>query len=424
MDISIKGGGLSGVLGSVPSKSDTHRALICAALADAPTQIRFPARNGDIEATIACLSSLGAEITDCGDAFLVIPIKKSTIENAELNCSESGSTLRFLLPVAAALGYKSTFLGRGSLPVRPIGGLKESLEQNGAVFSRKSLPLSVSGTLRSGTYQIAGDVSSQYISGLLMALPLLSGDSRIDLTSPLCSEPYVLMTIEMLSRFGITAAREGKGFMVPGGQRFKSPGTVFIDGDWSAAAFFLAAGAVGGNVTVTGLRADSAQGDKVVAEILKGFGAEVDRFSDRVCARYKPLKALEFDVSAIPDLFPILAVVASCAEGRSVLYNAKHLRYKESDRLKAVSAMISSLGGKASEYPDRLEIVGTQLTGGTVDSFGDHRIVMSAAIAASVCVGQTVICGAEATGKSYPKFFGDFTKLGGTVAVRERRIQL
>ncbi|MFB0919425.1 MAG: 3-phosphoshikimate 1-carboxyvinyltransferase [Oscillospiraceae bacterium] len=414
MDIRIKGGRLSGAIGSIPSKSEAHRALICAALADSPTRIRLPMKNEDIDATIGCIRAMGAEICGEDESLSVMPIKEIA-EFAELNCLESGSTLRFLMPVAAALFPKSAFSGSGSLPGRPMGELKTALEQNGTEFSGQSLPFTVSGKLRAGKYSIAGDVSSQYISGLLMALPLLKGDSRINLTSALCSEPYVLMTLDMLSQFKIAVKRDDKGFYVPGRQTYHSPQIVNIDGDWSAAAFFLAAGAINGDVTVKSLRMDSTQGDKAVVEILKKFGADVIIDRDTVRVKKAPLTACSVDVSNIPDLFPILAVVASCAKGETVLYNAKHLRHKESDRLKSVAAMINSLGGNASEYPDRLEIIGTPLSGGTVETFGDHRIVMSAAIAAIVCKEETTIHGAEATGKSYPGFLGDFSKLGGTV---------
>lgn len=420
LDIGITGGRLSGVAGSIPSKSVAHRALICAALADSPTQVSLIVNNEDIKATIGCLRAMGAEINVGAESVLVKPINGDN-EFVELECFESGSTLRFLLPVAAALMAKSVFSGRGKLPSRPISGLKAALEQNGAEFSGQNLPFAVSGKLHAGTYNIEGDVSSQYISGLLMALPLLEGDSRIHLTSPLCSEPYVLMTMDMLSQFGIVVKRGEAGFLVPGRQTFRSPKTLSVDGDWSAAAFFLAGGAISGDVTVNDLRMDSLQGDKAVVEILRNFGAEVIIREDSVRVRKAPLKACLVDVSAIPDLFPILAVIASCAEGKTVLYNAKHLRHKESDRLKSVAAMINSLGGIVAEYPDKLEIIGTALSGGTVEAFGDHRIVMSAAIAASICGGETTIHGAEAIGKSYPGFFGDFSRLGGITEERRER---
>ncbi len=414
MNVTINGGALRGKVGSIPSKSVAHRALICAALADAPTDIRLPRSNEDIDVTASCLRAMGAEISGNGGTLSITPIATPP-DYAELNCGESGSTLRFLLPVATAIMPKVSFCGTGRLPQRPIGGLSDAMKSNGTEFSGSCIPFTVSGKLRAGTYEIAGDVSSQYISGLLMALPLLDGDSRIVLTSPLCSEPYVMITLDMLSKFGIQIEREDNGFFVRGKQVFSSPKTVNVDGDWSAAAFFLVGGAIGGDVTVNDVQISSAQGDKAIVEILKQFGADVEVLENAVRARAAHLKACSVDVSAIPDLLPILTVLAANAEGTTVLYNAANLRLKESDRLASSASMINALGGNVVEYADRLEIIGTKLTGGTVASANDHRIAMSAAIAASICKEQTTIIGSEAVKKSYPEFFKDFCALGGKI---------
>ena len=414
MNVTLDGRALHGKVGSIPSKSVAHRALICAALADSPTDIRLPYSNEDIDVTASCLRAMGADISTNGVSLSVIPIANPP-ESAELNCGESGSTLRFLLPVAAAILPKADFSGKGRLPQRPIEELYTAMKNNGAEFSATVIPFSVTGKLRAGTYEIAGDVSSQYISGLLMALPLLEGGSRIVLTTPLCSEPYVFITLNMLRKFGIQIEREDKGFFIRGKQIYRSPKIVNVDGDWSAAAFFLTAGAIGGDVTVNDVQMDSAQGDKAIVEILRNFGADVEVFENSVRVQAAPLRACDVDVSATPDLLPILTVLAANAEGTAALYNAANLRLKESDRLASAAAMINSLGGNAVEYPDRLEITGKKLTGGTVDSFGDHRIAMSAAIAASICKEQTIILGSEAVKKSYPEFFKDFSALGGLI---------
>ncbi|MBP8639798.1 MAG: 3-phosphoshikimate 1-carboxyvinyltransferase [Oscillospiraceae bacterium] len=414
MNVTINSGALNGKVGSVPSKSVAHRALICAALAESPTEICLPRSNDDIDVTAACLRAMGAVIIANVGMLSVSPIINPP-ETAELNCGESGSTLRFLLPVAAALLPRADFLGKGRLPQRPIGELYNVLKKNGAEFSANRLPFSVMGKLKAGSYEIAGDISSQYISGLLMALPLLEGDSRIVLTSQLCSEPYVMITLRMLEKFGVEIKREEKGFLVRGKQVFRSPKTLKVDGDWSAAAFFLTAGAIGGDVTVVDVQMDSAQGDKAIVEILEQFGAQVEACDNYVRVKAAALKACSVDVSAIPDLLPILTVLAANAVGTTVLYNAANLRHKESDRLTSSAAMINSLGGKAVECADRLEIIGKKLTGGAVDSFGDHRIAMSAAIAASVCSGQTTIIGSEAVKKSYPDFYKDYSALGGLI---------
>ena len=414
MNVTINGGALNGKVGSIPSKSVAHRALICAALADGPTNIRLPRSNEDIDVTAACLRAMGAEIIANGVSLSVSPIVNPP-ESAELNCGESGSTLRFLLPVAVAVLPKAEFSGKGRLPERPIGELYNVLKKNGADFSAANIPFSITGKLRAGSYEIAGDVSSQYISGLLMALPLLQGDSHILLTSVLCSEPYVMITLNMLKKFGIQIEREENGFFVRGNQVFRSPKTVNVDGDWSAAAFFLTAGAIGGDVIVNDVQMDSAQGDKAIVEILRQFGADIEVLENSVRIKAASLKACAVDVSQTPDLLPILTVLAANAEGTTVLYNAANLRHKESDRLASAAAMINSLGGKAVEFADKLEIYGTKLKGGTVDSFGDHRIAMSAAIAASMCKEQTTILGSEAVKKSYPEFYKDYCALGGLI---------
>ena len=420
MNAVIKRSVLKGNVASVPSKSAGHRVLICAALSDKPTNIKMKQSNDDIDATADCLREMGAEIIRTADGFYVTPILKIP-NTAYLRCGESGSTLRFLLPIAASILPSACFYGSGRLPYRPIGELQEVMKLNGVIFDKNNLPFTVSGKLRAGIYRISGNVSSQYISGLLMALPLLSGDSQIELTSPLYSEPYVNVTVDMLSKFGVIINRTESGFFITGNQKYKSPGRVETEGDWSGASFYLAAGAICGETTVFGLKLDSRQGDKAIVEILKKFGADISAENDGITVRLAPLKACKIDVSEIPDLFPILSVIGACAEGTTVLYNASALRLKESDRISSTATLINSLGGKAVEYPDRLEVSGTKLNGGIVDSFHDHRIVMSAAIAASICDGETIIIGAEAINKSYPAFFSDYTSIGGKVNLEQGR---
>lgn len=391
-----------------------HRALICAALSDRETTLELPCGGEDLDATARCLQAMGAGVGRTEDIVTVSPIA-GTVEKAVLDCGESGSTLRFLLPVAAAQLREAVFAGRGRLPERPIAELSAALRQNGARISGERLPLTVSGGLRAGCFEIDGNVSSQYVSGLLMALPLLDGDSRIFLKSPLCSAPYVRLTIAMLAEFGIELEENSAGYFVRGGQRYRSPRALRIEGDWSAAAFFLAAGALGGEVGVKGLRHDSAQGDQAIVDLLRRFGAGVRVEGDTVYAAEAPLHACRVDVSDIPDLLPVLAVLAAQAEGTSEFVHAAHLRGKESDRLASTAAMICALGGRALAQPDGLEITGGGLSGGTVESFGDHRIVMAAAVAASLCAGRTAICGAQTAAKSYPGFFRDFAALGGHI---------
>lgn len=414
LKISLEKGALRGTISAPPSKSAAHRALICAALADAPTRLRLPSVSGDLSATLACLSAMGAGIEKTGEYILISPAAKRG-KSASLPCHESGSTLRFLLPLAAAVLEEAVFTGCGSLPDRPLAGLLQALSDHGAVFSGDRLPFRVSGRLLPGRYAIAGDVSSQYISGLLFALPLLEGDSELVLTSPLCSAPYAELTVEMLSRFGVRAEKTREGYFVPGNQRYRTPGYLEPEGDWSSAAPFLVAGALGGDVTVSGLRLDTKQGDRAILDILASCGAGTEITEGGVRVFHKRLLPFSFDVSQTPDLLPVLAVFANGAEGESLLFHAARLRLKESDRLMSTAAMLTALGGRVWEAADSLKLAGTALKGGRVKAFHDHRIVMAAAVAATVCRGETQIDGAEAVEKSYPEFFADFQRLGGRI---------
>lgn len=417
LEINLMAGALRGTIAAPPSKSAAHRALICAALADAPTRLRLPSVSGDISATLACLSAMGAGVEKTGDCILISPAAMEG-RAASLPCHESGSTLRFLLPLAAACLEETTFFGSGRLPDRPIAGLQQTLSVHGAIFSEERLPFKVSGRLLPGRYAIAGDVSSQYISGLLFALPLLSGDSEIVLISPLYSAPYVELTLEMLARFGVQVQKTREGYLIPGNQRYRTPGALEPEGDWSSAAPLLVAGALGGDVTVSGLKLDTKQGDRAVLDILVSCGAGVEVTEQGVRVFYKQLRPFSADVSQTPDLLPTLAVLANGAQGSSLLFNASRLRFKESDRLMSTAAMLTALGGKAREEMDSLEISGTALDGGRITAFNDHRIVMASAVAATTCRGETRIDGAEAVEKSYPAFFMDFQRLGGRIITK------
>jgi len=419
MDVRISPQRLTGKIAAITSKSDAHRCLICAALCDDTTEVVINDSNRDIEATANCLRALGAEIIQNGNIYNVKGIK-SVPENALLDCGESGSTLRFMLPLAAAIGKKVTLTGSGRLPERPLSPLMEEIEQKGCVFSSRKLPLTVSNGLKSGKYTLPGNVSSQYITGLLLALPLLQVDSEISLTSRLESAGYVDMTIRTLSLFGIEIKilPDGAGYRVKGGQKFRSPKRITVEGDWSNAAFWLAAGAVSDGVEMNGLDIDSAQGDKAIAELLSRFGAKTDVNEDKISVSRGDMSGIIVDVSAIPDAVPILAVTACAAKGETRIVNAARLRIKESDRLKSVAAMITALGGEITELADGLVINGSgKLKGGVVDSFNDHRIAMAAAIASSICESEVIITGAGAVEKSYPKFFEHFKMLGGKADV-------
>ena len=403
---------LSGTIPAIASKSDAHRLLILAALSQGETRLRMEQRSEDIDATIDCLRALGALIEVLPDGVLVRGIEQPN-ENPLLDCGESGSTFRFLLPVAAALCVSARFTGGGRLPERPIGELMTVMQAHGVAFSAERLPSSTSGRLAGGAFSLPGNVSSQYLTGLLLALPLVAQDSTISLTTRLESAAYVDITLHALKRFGVRVSVENGVYAVSGGQTLQSPGECRVDGDWSNAAFFLAAGALGKPVTLTGLHLDSPQGDKAILDALRKFGALVETTADTVTVSPANLVGCTIDVSETPDLLPILAVLGAGASGETRLVNAARLRLKESDRLASVSAMLRALGGRVEEQPDALVITGGRLAGGTVESCRDHRIAMSAAIAAILCESSVTILGADAVKKSYPAFYHDLNQLGG-----------
>ena len=391
MDITITPTRLRGTVAAIPSKSQAHRLLICAALAEHETILRCPDTNRDIEATADCLRALGAEITRDSTGYTVFPIQ-TIPRSAVLPCRDSGSTLRFLLPVAGALGVDTTFQMEGRLPQRPLSPLWEEMERMGCTLTRPTADtVRCRGRLRGGSYALSGGISSQFITGLLLAFPLLDGSSGLKITGRLESAPYVTMTQKAMEQFGVRV----RDFTVAGGQKYTSPGTVTVEGDWSNAAFFLAAGVLGNGVKVTNLRSDSPQGDRAAARLLPAL-------EERQI----------IDAADIPDLVPILAVTAACRRG-AVFTSIARLRLKESDRVESVKEMILALGGAAEADENTLTVLGTGLRGGTVDARNDHRIAMSAAIAATACSGEVTILGARCVEKSYPRFWEIYKELGG-----------
>jgi len=406
---------LTGTVRAMASKSAVHRLLICAALADKPTVIENFSSSKDIEATIRCLQALGARISADGDVCRVEPPREIP-KDPVLDCGESGSTLRFLLPVATLLSLNASFCGSGRLPDRPISDLVMAIKQSGVDFSSPRLPFRTTGILRPGRFRLPGNVSSQYVSGLLLALSAARGDSLITLSTPLESKGYVDMTLDALKTFGADFAVDGSTvYRIHSTGRLKSPGIVRAEGDWSNAAPFLCAGAVNGPVSVSGLNPDSLQGDRKIMEILARFGADCAwTADDTVTVSYGRLYGIDIDLKDIPDLLPPLAVLASFAQGSTRFVNGARLRLKESDRLAVTADMIRLLGGTSEILGDELRVQGRGLPcGGSVPSFNDHRIVMSVSLAAAFGKEPTVIENAEAIEKSYPDFFRDYNALGG-----------
>ena len=419
MDIVVSRGTPGGSISVPSSKSFVHRQLIAAGFADAPTWITYRGHSQDIAASAACIRALGGgcclqpAAADGSRQLCVTPVKAPPAA-AVLDCGESGSTARFFLPVAAA-AYAAqgssadfTLTGHGRLPDRPMADLCNALRTHGCTVPADHLPLAVSGRLCGGDYALPGNVSSQYITGLLLALPLLGQQSTLRLTTPAVSAGYLDITAAVQTGFGVrTEKYEENGLLcwrISGGQRYRSPGAVEAEGDWSNAAFWLCADALlrargGAGITVRGLNAASVQGDRAVPDAIAAITAPGDTV---------------LDVDAIPDLVPVLAVLAAGQCKNTTFANAARLRIKESDRIAATRTLLQSLGGSASETADTLTVHGTgTLCGGEADGANDHRIVMAAAVASLICRTPVTIRGAQAADKSYPAFFDDWRALGG-----------
>lgn len=396
--VKIENSILNGTVTAPPSKSAAHRALICSFLAGDGSV--FPIINSkDMQATTGVIDALKR-----GDSTL--------------NCIESGSTLRFMIPVAASLGKNVTFTGEGRLPERPVGEYLEILpKHNVKVESNGFLPLSISGKLTNGTYEAAGDVSSQYITGLLLALANVDGDSAVILTTKLQSKPYVDMTVKVMADYGVYVKETEFGYLIHGNQQFKKLDYT-VEGDWSQAAFFLVAGAIGGDITVNGLDMNSTQGDKEIVNVIRNFGGNITVDDNEIRCFGGELKGTEIDASDIPDLVPIIAVLAAFAKGKTVIKGAERLRYKESDRIESVVQNLKLLGAQVQETTDGMIINGgKKLNSAKLKGFNDHRIVMAFSVAGLYIDGTVEIDDAESINKSYPSFFEDYNRLGGKADV-------
>lgn len=413
-------GRISGSLGAIASKSQAHRLLIAAALSDRPTRILCGESSEDIDSTLRCLGALGAKVETGHGVITLTPGHAPA--NATLPVGESGASYRFLLPVAGALGVSARFQLKGRLPERPMAPLFQALASHGlSIAGEGSAEVQVAGRLHSGLFELPGDVSSQFITGLMLAAPLTGGDCEIRLTSPLESRSYVGMTAEAMKRFGIGLSLGEECILIPGGQAYSSPGELGVEGDWSNAALWLCAAAAGrGELALSGLDLASSQGDRAVLSMLRRFGADIRSEGGGLVVRPAPLQGCELDIRDTPDLAPALALPAMAATGDTRLSGIGRLRLKESDRAQSIRQTVRSLGGWADIEGDSLVIRGNApLQGGICDGHGDHRIVMLAAAAAALCAGPVTIRGAQAVRKSYPAFFDDLRALGLHPALRE-----
>ena len=413
MDLQITPKKLSGPVTPPPSKSQAHRLLIAAALSGGVSVLRGLAGSDDIRATRRCLAALGAGMEDLPDGSLRVHGLGHGIVTAPpfatLDCGESGSTLRFLIPVALLVQGEASFTGHGRLMERPLRPYEDLFQEKGVAWDLTDGLLTVNGgrgydapALDPGEYRLPGNVSSQFFTGLLFALPLLDGDSALVSTTPLESRDYLEMTRQALAAAGITSQwADENTLLVPGRQKYQ-PFAAAVEADWSQAGFWYAADFLDSRVDIRGLNPDSAQGDKVVSELYWRLARPGDA---------------EIDVSGCPDLLPPLAVMAAVRSGATRFTNAARLRMKESDRLSTAAALLTALGGQAEEGPDFLTVHGGPLSGGTVDCANDHRIAMAAAIAATACAGPVTVRGAECVKKSYPDFWEVYRSLGGDIHV-------
>ncbi|OUO65266.1 3-phosphoshikimate 1-carboxyvinyltransferase [Collinsella sp. An268] len=429
---------LAGEVRAISSKSVAHRLIIAAALANGQTELDCATTCDDIDATVRCLTALGARIVRTDAGYRIFPIPKSrekgilaALKGAVLDCGESGSTLRFMLPVACALGADAAFTGSERLGQRPLGELAAEIVAAGCdITGLGAFPLATSGRMRPGRFILPGDVSSQYISGILLAAPLLPGPVEILVRGRIESQPYVSLTVRALEAFGVSVrtrtfvgatAEEPQTLFIVEGEGYRTPGSLAVEGDWSNAAFWLCAGALGtAPLTVTGISPQSVQGDRAVTAALVLFGAKIMRGSGSITVRPDRLRGIRLSAKDIPDLVPVISVVAACAEGETVIEDCARLRMKESDRLATTTEMLRALGADVHIEGESLVIAGRPaLTGGTVRAHNDHRIAMSAAVAAIRAQGPVAIEGAEAVAKSYPAFFEHYRALGGSVICKE-----
>lgn len=400
MNVTITPNKLKGAVTPPSSKSQSHRLIIAAALAEGTSSIENLSHSEDITATLRCMEALGASHE--GTRVTGVPaIGQQREELPLLDCCESGSTLRFLIPVALAVAGGGKFVGRGRLLQRPMEPYEKLFREHGISYEATADLITVKGNLEPGTYTLPGDVSSQFITGLLFALPLLKGDSELVLTTKLESAGYVDMTLDALRQFGVKIEPIANGWHIPGHQRPKAR-DMAAEGDWSQAGFYYAARGLGNEVDIWGMNPDSYQGDKVIRDY---------------ASRLNGPGTVTLDVSQCPDLAPALAVHAALRAGETThIVGGARLRMKESDRIDAITTELNKLGARITQYPDSMTIEGvSRLTGGETDSHNDHRIAMMLAIAATRAEGEVLIHDAGSVAKSYPHFWEDYEKLGGQI---------
>lgn len=426
-NIKITPSPLKGEISIPPSKSLAHRAVICGGLSEGVSNIENIIFSDDIKATIRGMESLDVKVKDNSsreeDSLkrkkLVIEGKsKLKLTKDTIDCIESGSTLRFLIPIALLTGEEVTFKGRGKLVSRPLNIYYDIFQEQGIVYENNNgeLPLKIKGNLKPDTFYVKGNVSSQFITGLMFSLPLLSEDSKIVMTTELESKGYVDLTIDCLQKFGVKIEnRNYKEFYIRGNQKYISR-DYRVEGDFSQAAFWIVAGILGASIKCNDLNIDSLQGDKAILNIVEQMGADIKISEGQIEVKESKTSGIVIDASECPDLVPVLATLAALSEGTTKIINAERVRIKECDRLKAMATELNKIGGEVEELKDGLIIKGkNSLKGGIVDSWNDHRIAMAMAVASIKCEEPLIITNSGAVKKSYPQFWEDFRRLGGVV---------
>jgi len=426
--VTIEPFSLNGKIKIPPSKSLCHRAIIAASMSQGDCVLHNISMSQDIKATCEIMEKLGAKLKQIPMGLIISGKNSHELNNHEIvnnkatynefQCNESGSTLRFLIPIAMCTDGKIIFKGRGKLVQRPLKPYYEIFDEQNIKYTTEDggLPLTIEGKLKPGIFELRGDVSSQFISGLLYALPLLSGNSIILVTTEMESIGYIDLTLDILSKFGVNIENNNyREFKIKGNQNYEKR-NYKVEGDFSQAAFYLAAGLLDGEVKCLDLNMESLQGDKVIVDIIKNMGGNISLVDGMLKTSKSDLKGSVIDVSQCPDLLPIVAVLGAISFGTTEIINASRARLKESDRLKAIATELNKIGADVIEREDSLLIQGKPwLKGGVVNSWNDHRIAMAMAIASIKCTEKLIIQDSEAIKKSYPNFYKDFKSLGGKI---------
>ncbi|MEG2338804.1 MAG: 3-phosphoshikimate 1-carboxyvinyltransferase [Clostridium sp.] len=409
---------LSGSVTIPPSKSLSHRAIICAALSDGESRVDNLIFSKDIIATSKAMESLNVTMKFNENSIEIKGNESLKVVNNTIDCIESGSTLRFIIPIALLADDSVTFVGEGRLTTRPLTTYYNIFDKEGIKYNtREGLPLTVNGSLKPSTYSVEGNISSQFISGLMFALPLLDGDSTIEIIGELESKGYVDLTIDVMKQYGVNIESNNyNSFYIKGNQQYKAQ-NYRVEGDYSQVAFFIVAGLLGGEITCLDMKRDSLQGDREIIDIVRSMGGNIEVLEDRIIVHPSKTHGAVIDASQCPDLVPILSTLAALSEGETRIINAERVRIKESDRLEAMRCELNKLGANIVETPDGLIINGVEsLNGGVVSGWNDHRIVMALSMASIKAKGEVIIEGSEAITKSYPTFFEDFVSLGGEIS--------